>query len=262
MNVMNRQDNLETRVEPIVNQDSDRPQGSLRRVDAARSLALLDEPKALTTRELEERRVIHRNDSVREQADAFRELRTRLLAAGGEGNFVTLVAPISHGCGGSFVARNLAAAFAFDDTKTALLIDCDVLHPSQHSALRVDTSSGGLMDYLEDSSLDVAKVLYRTGVPRLRLIPSGRQRETTGESFSSFRMRAMIDSVRSRYSDRYIVLDSPSVLGSPDARILSELADLVVLVAGYGLVTPEKIEAALASFPAEKVAGIVFNNLP
>lgn len=262
MNVMNRQDNLQPMMEPTVNQDSDRPQGSLRRVDAARSLALLDEPKALTTRELEDRRVIHRNDSVREQADAFRELRTRLLAAGGERNFVTLVAPISHGCGGSFVARNLAAAFAFDDTKTSLLIDCDVLHPSQHSALRVDTSSGGLMDYLEDSSLDVAKVLYRTGVPRLRLIPSGRQRETTGESFSSFRMRAMIDSVRSRYPDRYLVLDSPPVLGSPDARILSELADMVVLVAGYGLVTPEKIEAALASFPPEKVAGVVFNHLP
>lgn len=262
MNVMNRQDNLQTMVEPTVNQDSDRPQGSLRRVDAARALALLDEPKALTTRELEDRRVIHRNDSVREQADAFRELRTRLLAAGGERNFVTLVAPISHGCGGSFVARNLAAAFAFDDTKTSLLIDCDVLHPSQHSALRVDTSSGGLMDYLEDSSLDVAKVLYRTGVPRLRLIPSGRQRETTGESFSSFRMRAMIDSVRSRYPDRYLILDSPSVLGSPDARILSELADMVVLVAGYGLVTPEKIEAALASFPPEKIAGVVFNHLP
>lgn len=262
MNVMNLQDNLQTMVEPTVNQDSDRPQGSLRRLDAARSLALLDEPKALTTRELEDRRVIHRNDSVREQADAFRELRTRLLAAGGERNFVTLVAPISHGCGGSFVARNLAAAFAFDDTKTSLLIDCDVLHPSQHSALRVDTSGGGLMDYLEDSSLDVANVLYRTGVPRLRLIPSGRQRETTGESFSSFRMRAMIDSVRSRYPDRYLVLDSPSVLGSPDARILSELADMVVLVAGYGLVTPEKIEAALASFPPEKVAGVVFNHLP
>jgi Mrp family chromosome partitioning ATPase len=262
MNAMNRQDNFESIVEPTVNQENDRPQGAIRRMDTARSLALLDEPKALTTRELEERRVIHRNDSVREQADAFRELRTRLLAAGGERNFVTLVAPVSHGCGGSFVARNLAAAFAFDDTKTSLLIDCDVLHPSQHTALRVDTSGGGLMDYLEDSSLDVAKILYRTGVPRLRLIPSGRLRETTGESFSSFRMRAMIDSVRSRYSDRYIILDSPSVLGSPDARILSELADMVVLVAGYGLVTPEKIESALASFPSEKVAGVVFNHLP
>ena len=42
---------------------------------------------------------------------------------------------------------------------------------------------------------------------------------------------AMVDSLRSRYPDRYLVLDSPSVLGSPDARILSEVADLVVLVA-------------------------------
>lgn len=258
MNAMNRQDNLD----PIVPMDNERSHGIVRRVDAANSLALLDEPKALTTRELEDRRVIHRNDSVREQADAFRELRTRLLSLGGDHNFVTLVAPISHGCGGSFVARNLAAAFAFDDTKTSLLIDCDVLHPSQHSALRVDATGGGLMDYLDDGSLDLGKVIYRTGVPRLRLIPSGRLRETTGESFSSFRMRAMIDSVRSRYADRYIILDSPSVLGSPDARILSELADMVVLVAGYGLVTPEKMEKALASFPSEKLAGVVFNHLP
>lgn len=255
---MNRQDNLEL----PVNTDSESSQGAMRRNDAARSIALLDEPRALTTRELEDRSLIHRNDSVREQADAFRELRTRLLSLGGERNFVTLVAPISHGCGGSFVARNLATAFAFDDTKTSLLIDCDVLHPSQQGALGVDASQGGLMDYLEDSSLDVARILYRTGIPRLRLIPSGVQRETTGESFTSFRMRALVDSLRSRYPDRYLILDSPSVLGSPDARILSELADLVVLVAGYGKVTPEKVDTALASFPSEKLAGVVFNHLP
>jgi protein-tyrosine kinase len=255
---MNREDSLELPVNP----DTELSQNAIRRNDAARSIALLDEPRALTTRELEERSLIHRNDSVREQADAFRELRTRLLALGGERNFVTLVAPISHGCGGSFVARNLATAFSFDDTKTSLLIDCDVLHPSQHGALGVDASQGGLMDYLEDSSLDVARILYRTGIPRLRLIPSGVQRETTGESFTSFRMRALVDSLRSRYPDRYLILDSPSVLGSPDARILSELADLVVLVGGYGKVTPEKLDAALASFPAEKLAGVVFNHLP
>ncbi len=52
------------------------------------------------------------------------------------------------------------------------------------------------------------------------------------------------------------------MLGSPDARILSELADLVVLVAGYGKATPENIEKAVASFPHEKVAGVVFNQIP
>jgi Mrp family chromosome partitioning ATPase len=75
-------------------------------------------------------------------------------------------------------------------------------------------------------------------------------------------MRALVDSLRSRYPDRYLILDSPSVLGSPDARILSELADMVVLVAGYGKVVPDNVEKAVASFPADKVVGVVFNHLP
>ena len=253
---MNRQHNPEL----PVTQNNEPSRDVVRR--AGNALSLLDEPRPLSTRELEERSLIHRNDAVREQADAFRELRTRLLALGGDRNFVTLVAPISHGCGGSFVARNLATAFAFDDTKSALLIDCDVLHPSQHTALRVNVDNGGLMDYLDDTSLDAARILYHCGIPRLRLIPSGSQRETTGESFSSLRMRALVDSLSSRYPDRYLILDSPSVLGSPDARILSELADMVVLVAGYGKVIPENVEKAVASFPADKVAGVVFNHLP
>lgn len=233
-----------------------------RRTDAARSIARVTETTVLSPRTLEERRLIHRNDAVRAQADAFRELRTRLLALGGEHNFITLVAPVGHGCGGSFVARNLAAAFAFDEAKTALLLDCDARHPAQHSALGVDCGNGGLIDYLENPSIDVSQVLYRTGVPRLRLIPSGSQRETTGEHFTSFRMRAMIDSLRSRYADRYLIIDAPSVTGSPDARMLADLADLVVLVAGYGRVTQQGIDKAVANFDPEKFAGVVFNHRP
>lgn len=227
------------------------------------SLAHIAEQKALSPLRLEERRLIHRNDSARIHADAFRELRTRLLAIGHDQSFVTLVAPIDHHCGGSFVARNLAAAFAFDETKTSILIDCDARHPSQHRALDVDTSSGGLIDYLEDPALGLDRVIYGTGIPRLRLVPSGSSREVTAESFSSMRMRTMIDSLRS-YDDesRYLILDGPAVKGSPDARILSELADFVVLVAGYGKVTPDAVEKAAASFPQEKIAGIVFNNGP
>lgn len=233
--------------------------GIVPRSDPARSIALRSEPTALSTRVLEDRRLIHPADSVRKQADAFRELRTRLLALGGDRNFVTLVVPVSTGAGGSFVARNLAAAFAFDDSKTALLIDCDARYPAQHEALQVDGRGGGLIDYLDDTEADLASVVYPTGIPRLHLIPAGRQRETTDESFSSFRMRAMIDSLRSHNRDRYLILDGPSVEGSPDARILSGLADFVVLVAGYGRNTAESIDAAAASFPPGKLAGIVFN---
>ncbi|HOX72382.1 MAG: CpsD/CapB family tyrosine-protein kinase [Dokdonella sp.] len=233
-----------------------------RRAGASRSIARIVEPNTLPTVVLEERRLIHREESVRRQADAFREIRTRLLALGGDQNFITMVAPISPRSGGSFVARNLAAAFAFDEAKTALLIDCNLRHPSQHVELRVDTTNGGLIDYLDHPSLGVEKILYHTGIPRLRLIPSGREREIGGEYFSSFRMRAMLDSLRSRYSDRYIFLDGPAAKDSPDARILADLVDFVVLVAGSGRDTPSAIQKVVANFDPSKLAGIVLNELP
>ncbi len=231
------------------------------RSSASRSIARMAEPNALTQRQLAERRLIHRDDSARPLADAFREIRTRLLALGGDQNFVTMIASVSPGGGASFVARNLAAAFAFDEAKTALLIDCNPRHASQHKALGTEAGPG-LIDYLDHPSMGIESILHRTGVPRLRVIPSGKPRETSGEYFSSFRMRAAIDSMRCRYPDRYLFLDSPAVKGSPDARILSDLADFVVLVAGYGRDTPAAIAQAAASFDPTRFAGVVFDELP
>jgi protein-tyrosine kinase len=229
---------------------------------STQSLTRARQQQALTTRQLEERHLIHRHESVRTHADAFRELRTRLLTLAGDRNCVTLVAPVRHGCGGSYVARNLAAAFAFDDSKQALLIDCDATHPAQGGALQVSADNGGLIDYLENDALSLDDIVYPTGVPRLQLIPSGRIRETPGESFSSFRMRALMDSLRAHQGNRHLILDGSPVLGSPDARILSDLVDLVVLVVGYGQVASDTIDKAVASFPPEKFAGVVFNRRP
>ena len=159
---------------------------------------------------------------MREQANAFRELRTCLLALGAGKNFVTLVAPVSEGCGGSFVARNLAAAFAFDDAKSALLIDCDARKPPQEQAFGIEATLGGLVDYLRDDSVDIPQVLYRTGIPRLRLLPSGQRREVTGEIFTSQRMHSMIRSMQERYHDRYLILDAPSVL---DITTMDEIVE-------------------------------------
>lgn len=255
---MNRDDDIDAAVlvaphKPAVAAGADRPH---------RSIISNGESRMLSTRALEDRRLIHHNDSVREHADAFRELRTKLLATGENRNAVTLVAPITYGCGGSFVARNLALAFAFDETRSALLIDCDSRHPAQHAALDVEAIGGGLMDYIDDPAMDIAGIVYATGIPRLRLVPSGRVREITGERFTSLRMRSMIDSLGSRFDDAQLILDSPPVLGAPDARILSALADHVVLVAGYGLVTSDQISQAAANFEPEKLVGVVFNNIP
>jgi Mrp family chromosome partitioning ATPase len=232
------------------------------RASASRSIARMAESRALTTRELETRRMIHRDENSPEATNAFREIRTRLLALGGAHNFVTMVTPVSPKSGGSFVARNLAAAFAFDEAKTALLLDCNLRHPAQHKALGLEADHGGLIDYLEKPEAEIQEVFYRTGIPRLRLIPAGRPREMSTEYFSSQRMRTLIDSLRHRYADRYIFLDGPAMKGAPDARILSDLADYVVVVAAYGRDTAAAIGQAVATIEPEKLAGVVFNHTP
>ncbi|KAF1718179.1 polysaccharide biosynthesis protein [Pseudoxanthomonas yeongjuensis] len=224
---------------------------------AGRSIAPRASTTALTPLQLEDRATIYRGESARREVDAFRELRTRLLAVVG-GNAVTLIAPVSAGSGGSFVARNLAVAVAFDESKNAILVDCDLRHPSQHATMRINASAGGLIDYLEDGDGDAASVLYDTGVARLRLVPSVQSRENGSEYFSSARMRLLLDTLRTQPSTQ-IFLDSPPVLGSPDARILADLADVIVLVAGYGRDTPATIAQAAANFDPKKFAGVVFN---
>lgn len=235
--------------------------GMTQRHGASRSLAQLTESRALTTQQLESRHLIHGATSVRASTDAFREIRTRLLELGDSQNFITLVAPVSRGCGASYVARNLAVAFAFDEARTALLIDCDFREPSQHTAFGVEPTNGGLIDYMDHPSVGIDNILYRTGIPRLRLIPAGGAREMSSEYFTSFRMRALLDSLRCRYPDRYLFLDAPSVTESPDARIAADLADFVVLVAGYGRDSPKMIHKAASNFPPAKLAGVVFDKL-
>ena len=202
------------------------------------------------------------HESQRERADSFREIRTRLLALAEGRNFVTLVAPVSPGAGGSYVARHLAMAFAFDEAKSALLIDCNLQRPSQHAAFGVDAERGGLVDHLERRGRDVHQLFYDTGIPRVRLLPTGKPRESGVEYFSTYRMRALIDSLRSAHPDRYLIIDGPALRGAPDSRILAELADFVVVVAGYGRDAADHIRQAVAGLDSKKIAGVVFNCPP
>jgi protein-tyrosine kinase len=195
-----------------------------------------------------------------EQLDAFRELRTRLLAMAdglGLSYFTTLVAPISSGAGASFVARNLAAAFTLQERRVAILMDCNMRHPTQHQALGSRTDDGGLFDYLDQPHAAIERLIRPTAIPGLHLIPAGRPPPIPREYFSSQPMRLVMAALRQEQC--YTFLDGPPTKGSPDARILSDLADFVVLVTGYGRDTTESISQAAAMFDPNKFAGVVFN---
>jgi Mrp family chromosome partitioning ATPase len=195
-----------------------------------------------------------------EQLDAFRELRTRLLAmAEGVGlqHFATLVVPVSSGSGASFVARNLAVAFTLQDQRVSILVDCNPRHPTQEEALGAYADDGGLFDYLEQPRAPIENLIRATAVPGLHLIPAGRPAATPREYFSSQPMRMVVAALKQ--APCFPFLDGPPIKGSPDARILSGLVDFVILVAGYGLDTPEAIAQAAGLFEPTKFAGVVFN---
>jgi Mrp family chromosome partitioning ATPase len=155
------------------------------------------------------------------------------------------------------VAGFIAAAFTLEDGRIAVLADCNLRHPTQHLALGARLDDGGLFDFLDNPHPAVDRLLRPTGVPGMHLIPAGRVANPHREYFSSQAMRGVMASLRDEPC--YVFLDGPPALGAPDARILAELADFVVLVVGYGKNTSESIAQAAAMFDPEKFAGVVFN---
>lgn len=210
--------------------------------------------------ELSDLKIIHPGMNNPAALNAFRELRTNFYhLAAGKDNFVLLVSSVVPEGGASFVGLNLGAAIALDESKTAIVVDCNVRDPSLHRILPIDPDYG-LLDYLENVTLELKDVIYSTGVRRLRMIPVGSGRQPGTEFFTSSRMWRFVNELRTRYRDRYVILDGPAVTSSADARILAELADFVVLVVPYGKVSEAQLLASIEAVGKEKLAGVIFNN--
>lgn len=231
-------------------------------VASSRQIENMAEPGLLSSAELDAQNIIHPGMKNRAILNRFRDFRTKLLKPNARSrtpNHITLVSSVVPQGGGSFVALNLATAFALDESKTALIIDCNLYHPSLHERVYLDPEYG-LTDFLRGDVMGVDSIIYATGIPRLRLIPIGNQTASSAEFFTSPRMRAFLDVVKRRYPDRHIFLDAPSVSQSADARILASLSDRAILVAPYGRAFKQQIESAVDAVGEEKLAGIILNN--
>jgi protein-tyrosine kinase len=233
-----------------------------RRINPGQAIGRMNEGEMLAPEAYEQRRLIHARQQDHRQIDRVRELRTNVLTRTSHPNPVVMVTGVGARCGVSYVARNLAASIALDEERTALLIDCNLRRPSLALDFSLAPDAPGLIDVFGGRETNLAGVIHSTGVPRLRLIPAGQGGGRWIEFFASLRMRALMLELRDRYDDRFVVLDAPPVLGSPDARMLAEHADLVILVVGEASHRAETIRRAAAALPPERLAGVVFNHLP
>ncbi len=233
--------------------------GGRQRVAPGRELALLSETEFLDSRTLDKKRIIHPGMADYSIMNDFREIRTILLQKSENKNFVLIVVSIDTGMGATFTAVNLGAAFAYEGERTALLIDCYPKKGNLGDLLDLGNKSG-LTDYLDDTEMDAADIIYPTGISRLRLIPYGNNREAGLKHLTTERMKEFIGALKRRHKDRFLFINSPPLESSADAAILAEVADFVLVVVPYGKVSKSRLERAMRFLPPEKIAGIVMND--
>lgn len=225
------------------------------RAKSAEEIACMANSFLLAPQEIREDKVISVANINEPASNAFRELRRNVFEYTGRLNPIVLVTGVQRDVGSSLVAKNLAAAIALDETSTSLFIDCNI-QMSQGG----DNATVGLTDFLESNEIGESEIIQHTGIPRLRSIGPGRQRELAGEYFSSPRIRSLLTSVSTRYPDRSVVIDGPPA--STDAAILADLCDVVLLVVAYGRNTEKQIGKAIGILGRDKIMGFVFNDQP
>jgi len=240
---------------------SENESGEIRHKSSAKEIALMENGEILDHQQLSELKIIFSEMPDNKIANTYRDLRTKLIQKSQGQNFICMVTSCVAGNDSSMTSLNIATAFSFDESKTSLLIDCNLNNPKLDSLLTMQTDTG-LTDYLENESIDISTVMHKTGIKRLKMIPAGTSRETSTEYFTSLRMRQLMSNLLSRYSDRYIFLDTAPITESADTRILVELCDFVLLVVPYGTVTKGKVKEAAEAIGKEKLLGVVFNEVP
>jgi non-specific protein-tyrosine kinase len=112
---------------------------------------------------------------------------------------------------------------------------------------------------LDDCPLE--EIIIWPGVEKMTLISGGKTILRSSELLGSPRMRELVDEMKTRYPDRYVIFDVPPVLSVADALAFVPLVDHVVMVVQAGKTPLPHIRKALDLLPQEKILGFVLNRL-
>lgn len=221
-------------------------------------ITAMKEIKLFSPEQLEELKVIYAGCKDYKTLNEYRELRTKLLKRSHNKNFVAMISSINMGAGATHIALNLAASIALDHNKTALIIDCNTHSTGISEHLTIPTSLG-LTNFLAQDTDEIEKIIYQSGIPRVRIIPAGIRTDYAAEYFSSEKMIRFINKIKHRYPDRFIILDTPPIELYAESQILASLCDFSILVIRYGQASQAQVKMGISIIGEEKLAGLIFN---
>lgn len=171
---------------------------------------------------------------------------------------VVMVASAVPGEGKSFTSLNLALSIAREKDLQVVLIDADVAKRQLSDMLGVKAERG-LIDVLSDEYLELEDVVIRTEVPSLSVVPAGRLSDQATELLSSGRMERIVDDLAARVPNRIVVMDSPPVLLTTEARALAEIAGQIILVVRAGMTEQHVVKDAISQLQGRTQISLVLN---
>jgi protein-tyrosine kinase len=160
--------------------------------------------------------------------------------------------------GKTFNAVNLAMSIATELDYTVMLVDADVARPSVLQLLGLPPEPG-LLDLLQDESMDLSRLLLRTNVEKLSLLPSGTPHPRATELLASDAMVKLINDMAGRYKDRIIIFDSPPLLVTTESHVLASHMGQIVMVVEAERTLQAEVLQALSTIEQCPVKSMILN---
>jgi len=195
-----------------------------------------------------------------EAVDSYNLLCTQLLQkTRDKGHNTIMVTSALKGEGKTITAINLAVSIARAVKQTVLLVDTDLRNPTLHHYLGCDGQKG-LRDYLlADEPL--AELLVNPGIAKMVVLAAGKPLSDSTKILGSPKMEKLVEEMKRRYPERYVIFDCPPLLTAPDALIFSSYVDGVIFVVEAGKTPRDQIREAIELLDGKNIIGLVMNGV-
>jgi len=181
--------------------------------------------------------------------------------AGGGNDNVIMVTSSMPGEGKTFISLNLAMSFCAERDLFVLLIDGDG-HRRHLGELLGAKEDVGLVDILVDSNLQVRDLIQRTNIPNLSFLSGGRSHPHSAELLASKQFALLMQDIAARYPDRIIIIDTPPVLASAEAIVLSSHVGQTIIIVEKGQTSKRQIQRTLEMLEGGRNVGCILNFVP
>lgn len=189
--------------------------------------------------------------------ESLRGMRVKVKKMLEGGKKIIVITSTVSGEGKTTVAMNFAMSLVRDGKKV-LLVDGDLRKQSIGAILGQTETSGGLMDCLENSSLDPRSLIRsHEGLDFI----SGTSTNKRHYSLAAGNLHRILDGLAENYD--YLVVDAPPGEAVSDAAALSRCADCVLYVVKQNYVRRDQLINAVTAMHSKdvKIAGCVFNGV-